>query len=297
MHWLITGASGFTGRHLLRALRSRGEPVTTVGRGPENDQVCDIADAERLSGVVRLARPDRVIHLAGVASVVDAASDELHRVNVTGTENLLRACAQLASPPAVAVASTSNVYGIQQGVVTEGARADPVSDYGRSKLAMEAVARSWADRMPILVARPFNYTGPGQSEKFLVAKIAAHFRRRAPTITLGDTGLLRDFSDVADVVDDYLSLFERGFVGGDTVNFCTGAGVSVAKVVHAFAEITGHQPEVLRSAELMRPHEIPVLVGDPSKLIRLSGRAHRRPLAATLTAMLEADAASRSLHS
>jgi hypothetical protein len=71
----------------------------------------------------------------------------------------------------------------------------------------------------------------------------------------------------------------------------------VAKVVHAFAEITGHQPEVLRSAELMRPHEIPVLVGDPSKLIRLSGRAHRRPLAATLTAMLASDSGSRSLHS
>lgn len=287
MHWLITGGSGFTGRHLLRALRSRGEQVTTVGRGSENDQICDIADAERLTGVVRLARPDRVIHLAGVASVVGATSDELYQVNVAGTENLLRACAELTSPPSVAVASTSNVYGIHRGVITESMPAEPVSDYGLSKLRMEAVVRRWTDRMPILIARPFNYTGPGQSEKFLVAKIAAHFRRRARAITLGDTAVLRDFSDVVDVVDDYLSLLDRGFGDSEVVNFCTGSGISVAAILQAFAEMTGHHPEVLRSEGLLRQHEIPVLVGDPSKLIRLSGRAHRRPLAQTLASMLQ----------
>lgn len=292
MRWLITGASGFTGRHLLHALRSRGEHVGTLGRGPENDLRCDIADADRLTEVVRSARPSRVIHLAGVASVIGVASDDLHRFNVIGTENLLRACASLPSPPAMALASTSNVYGIHHGLVSETTRPEPVSDYGRSKLAMETVARRWADRLPILIARPFNYTGPGQSEKFLIAKIAASFRRRAGTITLGDTSVLRDFSDVADVVDDYVSLMERGVGGAEVVNFCTGSGVSVAAVLQLFSELTGHHPEVCRSEDLMRRHEIPVLVGDPSKLVRLSGRAHRRPLAETLAAMLKSDPAS-----
>ena len=294
MHWLITGASGFTGRYLQRALRSRGERVSAVGRGPENDWRCDIADADRLAEVIRSSQPDRVIHLAGVASVTDVSSDDLQRINVAGTENLLRACALLATPPAVALASTSNVYGIHSGVLNETMRTEPVSDYGRSKLAMEIVAQRWADRLPILVARPFNYTGPGQSEKFLVAKIAAHFRRRASTITLGDIGVLRDFSDVSDVVDDYIALMERGVGGAEVVNFCTGSGVSVAAVIQAFSEMTGHHPEVRQSDGLMRRHEIPVLVGDPSKLVRLSGRAHRRPFAETLAAMLKLDPSSES---
>lgn len=287
MHWLVTGGSGFTGHHLLRALRTRGEQVTTVGRGAGNDQRCDLTDHVRLADIVRLSRPDRVIHLAGITSVISDDADALHRVNVAGTEGLLRACAQLASPPAIALASTSNVYGIRHGVVVETMPADPVSGYGRSKLAMEVAAQRWADRLPILVARPFNYTGPGQSEDFLLAKIAGHFRRRAATITLGDIGIIRDFSDVGDIVDDYLALMDRGFGPCETVNFCTGFGVSVAAILQTLAEMTGHRPQILQSEGLMRKNEIPVLVGDPTKLVRLSGRAHRRTLADTLAAMLD----------
>ncbi|MGA0133285.1 MAG: NAD-dependent epimerase/dehydratase family protein [Opitutales bacterium] len=287
MHWLVTGASGFTGRHLVRTLRSRGDRVTCVGRAPDNDQQCDLADGVRLAEVVRSARPDRVIHLAGVSRAESDDPDGLNRINVAGAEALLRACAQLASPPAVALASTSNVYGIHPGAVSETTRTEPVSDYGRSKLDMEAAALRWSDRLPILVARPFNYTGPGQTEAFLVAKIAAHFRLRAGSITLGDTSVVRDFSDVEDVVDDYIFLMDRGFAAFEVVNFCTGLGVTVAAVIQAFAELTGHRVEVLRSETLIRRNEIPVLVGDPTKLIRLSGRAHCRPLAATLATMLE----------
>ena len=253
---------------------------------------CDLTDSDALAAAVQSARPDRVVHLAGVASVVHTDRESFHQINVGGTENLLRACARLPSPPKVALASSSNVYGIHSGIISEEIIPAPVSDYGRSKLAMEAVAATWARHLPILIARPFNYTGPGQSEKFLVAKIAAHFRRRASIITLGNTQILRDFSDVADVVDDYLSLMDRDFEAFEAVNFCTGSAVSVASILQAFIEMTGHHPEVRQDEALLRNHDIPVLVGDPSKLVRLSGRAHHRPFATTLAKMLEAHVSS-----
>lgn len=286
MRWLLTGATGFTGRQLRDALRMRGEQVTTVGRSPENDCRCDLADADGLAAVVRRVGPAKVVHLAAVASVLHGSPADFQAVNVRGTENLIRACAALTSPPALTLASSSHVYGAHAGVIGEDAATMPISDYGRSKLAMEAAARRWADKLPILVARPFNYTGPGQPEKYLVAKIAGCFRRRDRVLVLGDTSVIRDFSDVADIVEDYLSLMTRGFGAFEIVNLCSGAGISVATIVQTFAGITGHQPEVLHDEQLLRSQEIPLLIGDPSKLASLSGRVHRRPFAETVAAML-----------
>ncbi|MEN9536868.1 MAG: hypothetical protein RLZZ178_865 [Verrucomicrobiota bacterium] len=287
MRWLVTGASGFTGGYLLEALRGRGDEAITLGRSAMNSVRCDLTDRAGLAAAVRQARPDRVVHLAAVASVAHPASGDFQLVNVAGTENLLAACGALPSPPVVALASSSNVYGIHAGIITEDAATAPVSDYGRSKLAMEAEARRWAGRLPILLARPFNYTGPGQSEQYLVAKIAAHFRRREARLTLGDLQVLRDFSDVRDIVEDYLALMDRHEGPLEVVNLCGGVGTSIAALLHAFSELTGCRPEIAQDPALLRRQEIPVLVGDPTKLVRLSGRAHRRPLADTLAAMLD----------
>jgi nucleoside-diphosphate-sugar epimerase len=286
MRWLVTGAAGFTGGYLLEALRGRGDEVVTLGRSATNSLRCDVADRDGLAAAVRQARPDRVVHLAAVASVTHPAADDYQRVNVAGTENLLAACAALPSPPVVALASSSNVYGIHAGIIREDHATAPVSDYGRSKLAMEAAAARWAGRLPLLVVRPFNYTGPGQSEQYLVAKLAAHFRRREPRLMLGTLEVLRDFSDVRDIADDYLALLDRPPGPFEVVNLCGGVGTSIAALVNAFSELTGHRPEIAQDPSLVRLREIPVLVGDPTNLIRLTGRAHRRPLVETLASML-----------
>ena len=286
MRWLVTGGVGFTGKHAVSILRERGDEVVSLGRSAAADMCCDIGDAVALGAAVRAARPERVIHLAAAASVVHGDRDSFHRINVTGTENLLRACAGLPSPPKVALASSSNVYGIHAGIVTEEAQAMPVSDYGRSKLAMEVVAEDWVREVPILIARPFNYTGPGQSEKFVIAKIAAHFCRRDPFIELGDINVLRDFSDVRDIVEDYILLLDRWSGSGDTVNLCSGRASSLAFIINTFTELTHHRPEIRRNPTLIRDREIPVLVGDPTKLGRITGRTHRFPLESTLREML-----------
>lgn len=285
MRWLITGGRGFTGRHLLPVLSARGDEIATLGRAADDDAKCDLADASAVAAAVRAIRPDRVIHLAGISSVTHSQTEDFRRINVDGAENLLRACAALPSPPVVALASSCNVYGIRPGLIAETAEPLPVSAYGQSKLQMEQVAARWADRLPLLVARPFNYTGPGQPERFLVPKIAAHFRRRAPVIELGDIDVARDFSDVRDIVDDYLALLDGGVVG-ETVNLCGGRATSVRSILEVFVTLTGHRPEVRRDPALVRAHEIPSLAGDPAKLIRLTGRAHRLPLERTLADLL-----------
>lgn len=285
MRWLITGASGFTGSHLTSVLRARGESVTTLGRSSANDLRCDLMAADEMGAAVRNARPDRVVHLAAISAVVHQSETDMQRVNVVGTENLLRACSALSTPPFLALASSAQVYGAHEGPIAEHTPPRPASAYGRSKLQMEAVAREWAGRLPLLIVRPFNYTGPGQPDTFLIPKIAAHFRRAEPVLTLGDVGVERDFSDVRDIIDDYLLLFERA-PAGTTVNLCSGRPVSGRDIIDIFVGLTGHRPQIRQDTSLFRQNEITSLVGNPSELIRLTGRAHQWELERTLAGLL-----------
>lgn len=271
----------------MQALNARGDQVVSLGRSTGDNFRCDLGDAEALSSVIQKIRPTKVIHLAAIASVVRTSSNDYFGTNVRGTENLLRACSSLPSPPAVAIASSANVYGRHDVPVNEGMATLPISEYGRSKLSMETMAGHWTNRLPILITRPFNYTGPGQSEEYLVAKIAACFLRREPRISLGNLEVVRDFSDVRDIAEDYLRLMDRPVQSHEIVNLCSGVGVSVAELIQICVDLTGQQPEVSQNPELMRSAEIPMLVGDPSLLIRLSGRAHARSLRLTLRDMLD----------
>ena len=185
---LITGAEGFTGRYLARELHAHGHEVhSLVLRKPVGDEplsplspelplacthACDLLDPAGLSGLVDRLQPDKVAHLAGIAFVGHGHVEDFYRVNIVGTRHLLAALAGSASPPsAVLLASSANVYGnAVEGVLDETVPPAPANDYAVSKLAMEFMARTWSTRLPITIARPFNYTGVGQSEDFLLPK-------------------------------------------------------------------------------------------------------------------------------
>lgn len=274
MRWLVTGASGFTGRWLRRRLQALGHEVAGAGLGDADEMRCDLTEAASVRQAVHNFRPDRVVHLAAISFVAHSHPEDFTRVNVEGTVHLLAACADLATPPAVALASSAAVYGRVAGHIAETTPCQPVNDYGRSKHVMEQTAAGWAGRFPALViTRPFNYTGPGQDERFLIPKIAAAFRRRDPVLTLGRTDVARDFSDVRDVVDDYVGLLGPSPVS-TTVNLCSGRATSVDDVLALFVRLTGHRPVIATDPQLVRPDEIPVLTGDPTRLIALTGRSH-----------------------
>ena len=251
---LVTGADGFTGRYLATELQRSGHEVYGLVRKPVSGgvagvsalHVADLSDAAGLAAVVREVQPDKVVHLAAIAFVAHGDVEAIYRTNLIGTRNLLDSLAEgAASLSSVLIASSSNVYGNSVGgVLDETTPPAPANDYAVSKLAMEYVARMYADRLPVVMARPFNYTGVGQAESFLIPKIINHVRRHAPVIELGNLDVARDFSDVRNVVQLYRRLLETPAAVGQTFNVCSGQAWSLNDVLTMAREISGHDFEV-----------------------------------------------------
>lgn len=235
MRVLVTGAAGFTGRYVLQALRERGfEAIGAVhGRSPGPEEVAfDLEDARAVAAAMRSVQPQAVVHLAAIAFVAHEDVAAIYRVNVVGTRYLLAALADLPQrPEAVLLASSANVYGnAALPSIDEAVAPSPANDYAVSKLAMEYLARTWMERLPIVIVRPFNYTGVGQSERFVIPKLVAHFARRAPEVRLGNIEVAREFNDVRMVADAYVRLLQRG-EAGQVYNVCTGRAVSLREVI------------------------------------------------------------------
>ncbi len=258
MKLLLTGAQGFTGRHLQAMAAARGHEVHAL--------TCDLLDADALRKEVAACAPQAVIHLAAIAFVGHGSASDFYRVNTVGSTQLLDALARLAdAPPQVLLASSANIYGnAPLSPITEDTPPAPVNHYAMSKLAMETMASNWAGRLPITIARPFNYTGPGQDESFVIAKLVAHFARRAPTISLGNIDVEREYNDVGMVCRAYLDMIEQGISG--TFNVCTGTTHALRDVIDLLAQITGHTPQIQVDPALVRAHEIRRLCGSPARL-------------------------------
>ena len=293
---LITGSAGFTGRYVVQELRAAGyqvhgivAPGSPVGEGEFS---ADLNDRAGLAAVVQQVRPDVVVHLAAIAFVAHGDAEQMYRVNVAGTRNLLEALAGLAQPPSsVLLASSANIYGnTDVGVIDEDVPAAPANDYAVSKLAMEYMARLWGDRLPLIIARPFNYTGVGQHENFLLPKIVAHFRRRAPRIELGNLHVWRDFSDVRMVARSYRQLLAApvAATAGRAFNICSGNAYSLGEVLDLMADIAGYRIDVHVNPAFVRANEVVRLVGDNGRLAGVIGSIDPVPLADTLRWMTEA---------
>ena len=181
---LITGLRGFTGHYMAQELRAAGYRVygTVLPGDAKPDGMpdaasdifaVDLADRAALAAAIDRVRPDVVVHLAAIAFVAHDDADAMYRVNVVGTRNLLEALAASPHKPScVLLASSANIYGnADVAVIDERVPPMPANDYAVSKLAMEYMARLWMDKLPIVIARPFNYTGVGQGENFLLPKI------------------------------------------------------------------------------------------------------------------------------
>lgn len=290
---LLTGCHGFTGRYVARELEAAGYEVIGLahdGDPPEDGVLrANLLDRAALRRAIAAARADVVVHLAAIAFVAHGDTDEIYRTNIVGTRNLLAALADADhAPRSVVLASSANIYGnAKVEPIDEDTPATPANDYAVSKLAMEQMARLWLDRLPISIVRPFNYTGVGQSENFLIPKIVAHFRRGARIIELGNTDVARDFSDVRDVARAY-ALSVAKPAGGLAVNFCSGVAHSLDNVLAMMANIAGYRIEVRVNPAFVRANEVKRLVGSNARLRALTGFVPSIPLEETLRWMYSA---------
>lgn len=286
---LVTGLGGFTGRYVGAELETAGFAVFPLGPAREGHRV-DLLNADVVREAVRRIRPEAVIHLAGIAFAAHGDAEALYRTNIVGTRNLLSALAHLPELPSMVVlASSAHVYGnaVDEKPLDESSKVHPVSDYAISKLAMEYMARTWSDRLPVLITRPFNYTGVGQDMNFLVPKIVEHFRRGERRIELGNIDVWREFMDVRVVAWIYRRLLET--VGsGDLFNICTGASYSLREILAAMARIAGYEIEVAMNPAFVRNNEIRRLEGDATRLNARVGDPPNYTLMETLGWMYQA---------
>lgn len=277
---LITGLDGFTGHYVQSELLKQGYKVVGLSS--------NLTIADDVANEIEKVQPDAVIHLAGIAFVGHGNANAFYEVNLIGTRNLLEALAQHApNVQSILLASSANVYGNRsEGVLSEDTIPDPANDYAVSKLAMEQMGHLWSDRLPLFMVRPFNYTGVGQDEKFLIPKIVAHFREKKAIIELGNLEVWREFGDVRAVAEIYGKLLEH-CPAGETLNICTGQTHSLREVVAMCEKITGHSIEIKVNPQFVRTNEVRELTGDNSRLKKHISDWEIQHLETTLAWMLE----------
>lgn len=289
---LITGIHGFTGRYMATEMRQHGYEVFGLSSRPSSDAqvfTADLADPQALAAVLEQVQPDVVVHLAALAFVGHGDPEAFYRVNLIGTRHLLEAlCNGVVVPRCVLLASSANVYGnTREGLIDEQCLPRPANDYAVSKLAMEHMAALYAGRLPLVVTRPFNYTGVGQDEAFLLPKIVAHFRRGAEVIELGNLDVARDFSDVRAVVAAYRQLIDCT-PAGQTVNVSSGQSHTLREVLALCEGLAGHRIDVRVNPAFVRVNEVKTLSGDNRRLRTLVPNWSTPALRETLEWMLNA---------
>jgi len=294
---LITGVAGFTGRYLAPKLAAAGYEVHGTIHGEAHPALAgvaqlhsvDMGDQEAVSELVAQLSPSKVVHLAAIAFVAHANIAEMYRTNILGTRNLLNALANCTDrPDAVLVASSANIYGnAREGVLDESVPPAPANDYGITKAAAEIVAAAYAKLLPLIVVRPFNYTGRGQSDQFVIPKIVSNVRRGAAEIELGNLDVARDFSDVRGVVDAYSRLLETPNAIGGTFNICSGRAVSLNNVIELVRRLSGHEFAVRVNPDFVRADEVKMLCGSPARVEQVIGPLAMPPIEDTLKWLLE----------
>jgi nucleoside-diphosphate-sugar epimerase len=304
MRVLVTGAAGFTGTAMVAFLsRQAGvEPVALV-RNPHSVSfpprvpviAADLLDRDALHAAVAGARPDAVIHLAGLTR---GKAEALHAANVTGTRNLLDAVFVANPLCRVLVVSSSAVYGYAgDGPIPETAPLRPVDEYGKSKVAQEDLAREYAGRgFAVAIARPFNLAGPGQGEAFVCGRIVKQVigieRTSRAALELREVSSSRDLIDVRDVVQGYGALLSRpdftGECAGKVFNLGSGNAYRISSILAMIEAITGMHYD-LRLPETPPVIAVPTQQSDNTRITSLTGWKPVITLEETLRDMIAAE--------
>lgn len=274
---LVTGAGGFAGSHLLELLQARG-PVTGWTR-----KDADLLDRAAVDRAVAALKPTHVYHVAGSPHVAESWKDTSVPLaaNIMATHHLLEALGKHSPGARVVVVGSATVYSAKPSPIAEHDTIGPTSPYAISKFAQEQLAlRSVAeDRLEVIVARPFNHTGPRQGAEFAAASFAKQVAdiergQQSPAIHVGNLEAQRDLSDVRDVVSAYVALMDGG-EKGQAYNVASGVGRPIRAVLDGLIARARVPVTVEADPARMRPHDIQILVGDASKLKAKTGWSPR----------------------
>jgi GDP-4-dehydro-6-deoxy-D-mannose reductase len=299
---LVTGGNGFVAQWAMRAMLDRGWTVTGAGIGNVTSTVLDpahhsaihwrtmdVTQRHDVGETLDASKPDVIVHLAAVSHVPDAASDPAYAfsVNAGGMVRLLaevqRRRTAGTADPVVLVVGSAEQYGrhaADEMPLTEEAEQRPLTLYAASKVAQEVAALQAcrAAGVRVVCTRSFNHSGVGQAGNFLLPGLvsrASALAKSGGRLSIGNGATIRDFLHVADAVDAYLSLMEHG-TAGEVYNVSSGHGVSVRDLAAAVLQHLGVTADITSDPALARPIDVPVLVGDNSKLRRATGWAPRR---------------------
>jgi nucleoside-diphosphate-sugar epimerase len=285
----ITSIDSFTGRHLSVYLKGIGYDVYGSSQLGGTYYKCDITSKADLLTILDELKPDYIINLAGIAFVAHGANDDFYSVNTIGAINILEALVELKqNPTKVILASSAVVYGAQSvNILDELLTPNPVNHYGMSKYAMELLAKSYFDKLNIIITRPFNYTGVGQSENFVIPKIVNHYRQKKPAIELGNIDVYREYNDVEYVCEVYEKLLQTNSCG-EVVNICSGKTVALNAVLELMNDIAGYKIDVAINQAFVRKNEIKSLYGSTDKLLAMTKELNTHDLKSTLKKIYEA---------
>lgn len=286
---VITGATGFVGTHLMRRLQQDG-PAPLLGWSSRS---VNLLDAAVVDEAIRRAPPAEVYHLAGASHVGESweRSTEHLAIHVLGTHHLLEALRRHSPKCRVVIVSSGMVYRPQPDPLTEDSPIGPSSPYALSKVAEEQLALHAAaqDGLAVIIARPFNHIGPGQSPKFAPPNFARQIAKieagAAPAMAIGNLETRRDFTDVRDVVNAYVAMMARG-TAGRVYNVCSGAATPIRAILDELLAMSRVAVTLETDAARLRPNDVPFMAGSAARLSADTGWrptiALRQTLADTL---------------
>ncbi len=291
MKALVTGADGFVGQHLLAHLRAQGDEAIAV------DRECDVTDASSVRATLDQHRPEAIYHLAALTQVGASWTNavEFTRVNVLGTKNVLDAAHDVVPTSTVLLVSSADVYGVvreEDLPLVETFRVAPANPYASSKVEAERVAHDAVRErgQRVVIARPFNHLGPGQSTEFavpgIVSRLLEALESGAEEIPVGNLSTRRDFSDVRDVVRAHRLLVERG-VTGEAYNIASGLDVRLSDIAAQLVAVLAPRIRLKPDQSLFRPVDTPVSRASYEKLRRRTGWQPRIALDVTLRDVIE----------
>jgi GDP-4-dehydro-6-deoxy-D-mannose reductase len=303
MKILITGIYGFAGAHLANYFADQGNQIagfcleTDIEAGviPDSARIYigDLRQKDRVAEVIADYNPDRVVHLAAVSSVKFSFDNpaETFAINITGTQNLLEAIARQKKPAQTLLVSSSEIYGQlmpEQVPVGETALLAPVNPYGVSKAAVDLMGYQYYKSygIPVYRIRAFSHTGPRQSTQAVISdwskQVAAIELGRAPAeIKVGNLNVIRDYTDVEDIIRGYESIFEKGRPG-EAYNVCSGIGYKLDILLEQLIGLSSRKIAIKVDQSRFRPVDIPVLIGSPRKIKSDTGWEPRIDINSTL---------------